>query len=239
LNVTVPRSATAIYAELFASGNGNEEFWYFNTADAFVNDLPQGFTFPDGPFREVRLLVDGKLAGAAFPYPVVFTGGILPTAWRPITSYGALDLPTYFLDLTPFVPILTDGKPHNISLDVASAEADHAINQNWFVSGLLQVVEDPSGKPTTGKMTVYDAQPFAAGNSTGSLGANGDLNITVTATRNVHIESDIISGSGVHTKVVFTQNLQYSNLQQYLDNLNIQVSAYIDVQFTSLTCDCS
>ena len=88
------------YVELYASGNGNEEFWvsvkllytllrawhesiqYFNAPNQFLGDLPDGFTFGDGPFREVRLLVDGKVAGAAFPYAVIFTGGIIPTAWR-------------------------------------------------------------------------------------------------------------------------------------------------------------
>ena len=59
--------------------------------------------------------------------------------YRPITSYGAVDLPTYFLDLTPFVPLLTDGQPHNITLSVSSVESDHTINQNWFVSGAIQV----------------------------------------------------------------------------------------------------
>ena len=88
------------YVELYASGNGNEEFWvrtshthqfhkylptshqYFNAPNQFLGDLPDGFTFGDGPFREVRLLVDGKVAGVAFPYAVIFTGGIIPTAWR-------------------------------------------------------------------------------------------------------------------------------------------------------------
>jgi hypothetical protein len=137
--LTFPQNIVQAYAELFASGNGNEEFWYFNAADQFFGDLPNGTTFPNGPFREVRLLVDNQLAGVAFPYPVFFTGAITPRTWRPITSYGALELPTYVVDLTPFVPTLADGKPHNISLDVASAEADHAINDNWFVSGLIQV----------------------------------------------------------------------------------------------------
>lgn len=40
---------------------------YFNTANEFLNDLPAGFSFPDGPLREVRLLVDGRIAGAAMP----------------------------------------------------------------------------------------------------------------------------------------------------------------------------
>ncbi|KAI0709482.1 peptide N-acetyl-beta-D-glucosaminyl asparaginase amidase A-domain-containing protein [Earliella scabrosa] len=223
LNVTVPQNAVKVFAELYASGNGNEEFWYFNTANQFVPDLPDGTTFGDGPFREVRMLVDGQLAGVAFPYAVIFTGGIVPTAWRPITSYGAVDLPTYFLDLTPFVPILTDGQPHTISLDVVSAEDNHAINQNWFVSGNLQVVTDPSGRPTTGKITRYNAEPFAETATTGVVGDNGDVNVTVAATRRIHIESVITSGSGKTTHVVWSQNLQYSNTQNFLDDTFVQI----------------
>ncbi|GJE90902.1 peptide N-acetyl-beta-D-glucosaminyl asparaginase amidase A-domain-containing protein [Phanerochaete sordida] len=222
LNVTLPRNTVEVYAELLASGNGDEEFWYFNTANQFVGDLPAGTSFGNGPFREVRLLIDGTVAGTAFPYAVIFTGGIAPTAWRPITSYRALDLPNYFLDVTPFVPLLTDGQPHNFSLDVVSAESDHAINQNWFVSGLLQVVTDPSGKPTTGKMNVYQGAPFAQTSTTGSVGANGDVNVTVKATRNIRIESTIVSGSGKVNNVVFTQALSYSNTQSFLNDTFIQ-----------------
>jgi len=215
LNVTVPQNAVQIYAELLASGNGNEEFWYFNAPNEFLGNLP---TFGEGPFREVRMLVDGQVAGVAFPYAVIFTGGIAPTAWRPITSYGALDLPTYFIDLTPFVPVLTDGQPHNISLDVVSAETDHSINQNWFVSANLQVVTDSSSKPTRGKITKYDVQPFAQTTTTGNVAANGDTNFTVSATRKVHIESVFTSGSGKTTSVVWSQDLSYSNTQNYFDN---------------------
>jgi hypothetical protein len=79
--VTLPTNAVAVYAEVYASGNGDEEFWYWNTANAALGDLPSG-SIGDGPFREVRLLVDGRLAGVAYPYATIFTGGILPTAWR-------------------------------------------------------------------------------------------------------------------------------------------------------------
>ncbi|KAF4614768.1 hypothetical protein D9613_003060 [Agrocybe pediades] len=221
INVTLPQNTVKVFAELYASGNGNEEFWYFNTANQFLPDLPNGF-LGQGPFREVRLLVDGRVAGTAYPYATIFTGGIVPTAWRPITSYGALDLPTYFVDVTPFVPILTDGKAHNFSLDVTSAEADHTILQNWFLSGVLQVFTDPSSKPTTGKITTYSADPFSQTNTVGSVGANGDVNITVSASRKIHIESTIISGSGQLNHVVFTQDLQYKNVQNFLQNTLIQ-----------------
>ncbi|CAL1705060.1 unnamed protein product [Somion occarium] len=215
LNVTVPRNAIQIFAELQASGNGNEEFWYFNAPNQFVSTIP---TFGEGPFREVRMLIDGQVAGVAFPYAVIFTGGIVPTAWRPITSYGALDLPQYFIDLTPFVPVLTDGKPHNLSIDVVSAEADHAINQNWFVSGNLQVVTDSSPNPTTGQITVLDAPAFAQTTTTGMVAANGDVKFTVTAKRNIHIESVFTSGSGKTSHVVWSQSLEYSNTQNYINN---------------------
>ncbi|KAF8894619.1 peptide N-acetyl-beta-D-glucosaminyl asparaginase amidase A-domain-containing protein [Infundibulicybe gibba] len=195
LNVTLPQNAVELYAELYASGNGNEEFWYFNAANQFIQNLPQGTALGQGPFREVRLLVDGQVAGAAFPYATIFTGGIVPTAWRPITSYGALDLPTYFLDLTPFIPILTDGKPHLFTIDVVSAETDHTILQNWFVSGLLQVFTDPSPRRTIGNITSHVTSPFAVTTTTGSVGANGDVNIAVSATRKIHIEADILAGN--------------------------------------------
>ena len=145
---------------------------------------------------------------------------------RPITSYGALDLPTYFLDLTPFVPKLTDGNPHAISLDVASAEKNHTINQNWFLSAALQVFTDTSSKPTTGKMTQYSVEPFSHTTAVGSVGKNGDVNVTVSAVRQVHIESTIISGSGMVNNVVWVQNLEYNNVQNYLSNTTIQVGEF-------------
>ncbi|EMD38315.1 hypothetical protein CERSUDRAFT_48628 [Gelatoporia subvermispora B] len=218
LNVTLPRNAVAIYAELQASGNADEEMWYWDVANKYIGALP---SFGFRPFREVRMLVDGRIAGVAFPYAVIFTGGIVPTCWRPITSYGALDLPTYYIDMTPFVPILTDGEPHNISIDVVSAETNHSINQNWYVSGNLHVKTDTSTKPTTGKLTLYEAEPFAQTTTVGYQ-SSLDVNVTVTATRSIHIEADIIAGSGVRSHVVWTQQLEFSNTQNWLDNATFQ-----------------
>jgi hypothetical protein len=105
--------------------------------------------------------------------------------------------------------VFADGLPHNVTLDVASAEANHTLNQNWYVSGLMQVVTDPSGKPTTGKITTYDVQPYATTGTTASIGG-ADVNITVKAQRSIKIESTIISGSGTTNNVIFQQNLDYT-----------------------------
>ena len=54
-------------------------------------------------------------------------------------SYGAFDSPTYYVDITPFVGSLCDGKPHTFTLDVVGMGTSFSINQNWIVSGNLQV----------------------------------------------------------------------------------------------------
>ena len=104
-------------------------------------------------------------------------------------------MPTYYVDLTPFIPLIVDGQAHDITLDVVSAEQDHSINQNWYVTANLQVVLDSSNKPTTGKMSIYSAEPFARATTTGST-SHGDIDFTVKASRDIHIESEVVSGSG-------------------------------------------
>ncbi|KAH9047740.1 peptide N-acetyl-beta-D-glucosaminyl asparaginase amidase A-domain-containing protein [Lactarius hengduanensis] len=213
VEVTLPRNAVTAFAELQALENDDEVLWFTNVPNQFLNLFPVGIVADNGPFREVRVLVDGQVAGVAFPYAFFSTGIVVSSAWRPITSYGAIDIPTYHLDLTPFIPILTNGQPHNITLDVASAEPDHQINQTWYLSGLLQVNLDSSTSPTTGNITLYQADDYAVSTATGSN--DGDINIIVNASRSVHIEAEIIAGSGEQTKVVFTQNLEYGNVNTF------------------------
>ena len=119
--------------------------------------------------------------------------------------------------------MVSDGLPHNITLDVSSAETNHSINQNWFVSGLVQIVTDPSGKQTTGNITVYDVDDFATTQTTGTVSDDGDVVVTVSAEHDVHIEATVISGNGTTTNVVVNQHLVYSNTQEYLQNVTIQV----------------
>jgi hypothetical protein len=61
------------------------------------------------------VLVDGLYAGFINPFPLIFTGGITPFLWRPIVGIGALNAPTYTIDVTPFIPLFVDGQAHNIS----------------------------------------------------------------------------------------------------------------------------
>ena len=66
----------------------------------------------------------------------------------------------------------------------------------------------------------------------------GDVNVTVSATRSVHIESRIVSGSGKVNNVVFTQNLSYKNVQTYADQAAIQVRFDFPCSKTLLITHC-
>lgn len=219
--VTIPRNAIEIYAEIYASGNAEEEFWYFNVPDKYLDELPNGTTYGKGSFREVQVSVDGQLAGVSFPYPVIFTGGFVPAAWRPIPAYGALDLPTYYVDFTPFVPLLTDGQPHGITINVVSADPDHTINSNWIISANLQVITGASSEPTTGTMLSYNVDPFAQ--YTDSLSpVEGGVEITTQATRKLRIESEVMRGDGSSKRVVWSQDLSFSTTQWFLGDALVQ-----------------
>ncbi|KAH9003639.1 peptide-N4-(N-acetyl-beta-glucosaminyl)asparagine amidase A [Lactarius hatsudake] len=81
VEVTLPRNAVTAFAELQASANGEDMSWYLNIPNQFLSYFAPG-TVGKGPFREVRVLVDGRLAGVAFPYPFVSAAGISPPGWR-------------------------------------------------------------------------------------------------------------------------------------------------------------
>lgn len=131
-------------------------------------------------------------------------------------------MPSYYVDLTPYVPLLTDGKPHDITIDVASAEPDHAINSNWIISANLQVVTGSSSEPTTGEIVSRSVEPFAQ--TTDSLLAiDGGVEITTKAIRKLRIESEIISGNGLKKRVVWSQDLVFSNTQWYSNDALVEV----------------
>lgn len=74
----IPQNVEKAIFSLSAVGQAEEEFWWNNVPNSstgtFFNNTLLGFS----PFREVQLLVDGEIAGVAWPFPVIFTGGVVP-----------------------------------------------------------------------------------------------------------------------------------------------------------------
>jgi len=50
------------------------------------------------------------------------------------------------------------------------------------------------------------------------------VEITTKATRKLRIESEVVSGSGSMKRVVWSQDLLFSNTQWYLNDTLVQVS---------------
>ena len=90
----LPQNIDRAVISISACGQASEEFWYTNTFNSDVNtfDSTAGELYGFSPFREVQLVVDGKLMGVSWPFPVIFTGGIVPGVWRPIVGIDAFDL---------------------------------------------------------------------------------------------------------------------------------------------------
>ena len=67
---------------LYLKGNSCDEFWFGSQPDDFAG--PNGLC-GGGAFREVQVSIDGRLAGSR-GVPFVFTGGVNPWLWRPVTG---------------------------------------------------------------------------------------------------------------------------------------------------------
>ncbi|KAI1189295.1 peptide N-acetyl-beta-D-glucosaminyl asparaginase amidase A-domain-containing protein [Nemania serpens] len=231
VNLTLPRNAKTAVVSIMASGNAAEEFWFTNVPTEYINTFPgnEGWLYGYSPFREVQLLIDGRLAGVSWPFPILFTGGVDPGAWRPIVGIDAYELPSFEIDVTPWLGLLTDGKPHNYALrvvgyDTSSEDGIGPVGENWWVSGSVFVWVDEAGKQTRTEgfksetpTPLFDFQPtlgtYAAEDGTVT---NTSFYYTLTATRSLKISSKITSG-GRSRQVSWSQTVSYSNIQNMTD----------------------
>jgi hypothetical protein len=151
-SIMFPPDMTRLTAEVFADAHGScEEFWWSDPGDC-----------PGTPYREVAVYLDGRLAGTAPAYPVIYTGAGGPGLWEPIPSTRAWDIRPYLLDLTPFVATLTDGAVHTVSIGVLGTQL--AAGDFWAVAANLLVTRDPRGARTRGGLVSAsgDALPTQA-----------------------------------------------------------------------------
>ncbi|MER7759722.1 peptide-N4-asparagine amidase [Streptomyces sp. NPDC097619] len=150
--VTTPRNTERVLAEVYATGSGGgcEEYWYL----AAPTGSPYSCTAPAGPHREVRVSVDGRLAGIAAPFPTVWTGGWSnPFLWYVTPGPRALDVPPVVYDLTPFAALLNDGRPHRIETSVAGVPEGLP---GWSTPLNLLLWQDEGRAVLTGGLTRHE-----------------------------------------------------------------------------------
>jgi len=163
--LTLPRNIARAYLDIVAQSQFHDEFWYMCLPDNAVDRtaafaMKRGYhgapkrpkACGNGAFREVAVSIDGKAAGLAPVFPWIYTGGLLPSLWRPTPGIETLNFKPYRMDLTPFAGVLDDGHQHVVTLHVLNA------NQYFSVAAALLVYRDPKNAALSGALT-HDTVP--------------------------------------------------------------------------------
>ncbi|OQO02997.1 hypothetical protein B0A48_11281 [Cryoendolithus antarcticus] len=235
-DLTLPRNALKAIFTVAATGQSQEEFWWSNTLQSEINTFPEyGTLYGYSPFREVQVFIDGILAGVAWPFPIIFTGGVVPGLWRPVVGIDAFDLKEDEIDITPWLPLLCDGNAHNFTIRVSglndsgngTATLSETTDSYWLITGKVFVWLDKPGHITTGTLPskVQPAPSFQVSSSVGTVGngTNSTLTYSVQAQRSLLFQSTINASRG--RKIAsWRQSLTFSNTGVYTDGANTQVN---------------
>ncbi|MER5427959.1 peptide-N4-asparagine amidase [Streptomyces sp. NPDC002588] len=155
--LTTPRNSERVVAEVYATGSGGgcEEYWYLTVP----KKAPYSCQADDGPYREVQVRVDGRLAGIATPFPTVWTGGWSnPFLWYVVPGPRAFDVKPVEYDLTPFAGILNDGRPHRVEVSVVGVPEGQS---GWSTPVNVLVWQDAGKAVVGGKLLGSDVGDLA------------------------------------------------------------------------------
>lgn len=128
--IRIPRNTYRAVLELYVSFHGNDEFWYSNPPNSYITANGLDTERGNGAYREVYVTIDGRIVGSEVPFPVIFSGGINPLFWEPMVAIGAFNLPSYDIDLTPFLGKILDGKDHVFGIGVVKGISYWLVNAN-------------------------------------------------------------------------------------------------------------
>lgn len=145
--IQIPKNTYRAVVELYVSYHGDDERWY-------ANPLRSSTSKANGAFRQAVVSIDGKYAGAVVPFPVVRPGSINPYLWAPVSAIGAYDLPSYDIDITPFIGNIADGREHGFGLTVREGRP------HWLVTANLHLWIDPWSDAVEAALVRYKVPPL-------------------------------------------------------------------------------
>ena len=218
---SLPHNITHAYLDVTSQSQSNDEFWYTCVPNAVAAEVE---TCGNTAFRETEVTIDGTPAGVAPVYPWIYTGGIDPYLWEPITGIETLNLKPYRVDLTPFAALLSDGGPHTVAVSVFNAGAGFSEAAN------LLLTTDPTTTQVTGGLlqNTLTAEPSPQVQSYLGTAADGTVSgpVNVQNARAWQISGYITTAAGTTTTTI-TANNSFTNDQSE------EVSNTIDQQYIS------
>ncbi|KAJ3494328.1 hypothetical protein NLG97_g4151 [Lecanicillium saksenae] len=207
VSLKLPQSAMRAVVSISATGQSDEEFWETNVPDS-VQSSATGY-FAKSAFREARLLIDGQIAGLAWPYPVVFTGGISPPLHRPMVGIQAFDLLENEIDITPWLGILCDGSEHTFTLQIV-CEKEQKPNSYWVLTGKVFVwTDDTNNERTTGEAPKVEVSPISL-DSSGGGDAGGPIPYQQSISRTIRVSSEL-KVAGEKSRYTWDQSYSMKN----------------------------
>jgi len=227
--IDFPRNVNRAVFAVSACGQATEEFWWGNVLQSDINTfLPyDGTLYGYSPFREVQILIDGQLAGVQWPFPVIFTGGVVPGLWRPIVGIDAFDLREHEIDITPWLPLLCDGAQHTFEIRVVGINDDgkssgvltETVGSSWYVTGKIFVwLDSDSTSITTGRAPMLLLPSPIIGLSHRLIqdvnGTNATLEYTTSVSRTLSISS-LVKSQSTTSLSTWTQSLSTTNYGLY------------------------
>ncbi|KAL3355859.1 hypothetical protein AABB24_016827 [Solanum stoloniferum] len=209
----IPPNVYRAVLEVYVSFHENDEFWYGNPPNEYISS--NNLTIAgNGAFREVVVSLDEMVVGVVWPFTVIYTGGVNPLFWRPISGIGSFDLPSYDIEITPLLGKILDGNSHKISFRVTDA-----LNV-WYVDANLHLWLDGKSKKTEGKLLRYSLLPLSLSVLTNFTGFDGSF--ITNASRSITLTGMVKSSYGTIT-TKSSQSLIYSNYMVMGNEGNLQI----------------
>ncbi|WP_260735865.1 peptide-N4-asparagine amidase [Tunturiibacter lichenicola] len=213
--VTLPRNVEKVYLDVISQSQIGDEFWYFCVPNDVAGELE---SCGNSAFRETEISIDGKPAGVAPVYPWIFTGGLDPYLWIPITGVQTLNFKPYRVDLTPFAGVLGDGSEHTVAISVFNA------NGYFLSTANLLVYTDHGSKEVTGGLlsNTLSAEPTpqvsenlatdSTGTTTGTVAVGSDRSFTI---------SGYVNTSHGRVETTVEQKINFLSTQTFDVNPNV------------------
>lgn len=204
-SVIIPKNTYKAVIEIYVSSHGYDEFWYTNPPDSYIQMNNLTTNRGHGAYREVLVNIDGNLVGSVVPFPVIFTGGINPMYWEPLVSIGAFDLPSYDIDLTPYLGLLLDGRAHFLGFGVNDSIPF------WLVGANLHLwVDNNCAWPCEVQAKAFDfgTLKFKIERSSSFLGLDGSFEVEIK--RKSEISFWVNSTAGNLTTII-KRELKFEN----------------------------
>ncbi|KAK4797298.1 hypothetical protein SAY86_029624 [Trapa natans] len=210
----IPPNVYRAVLEVYVSFHEDDEFWYANYPNEYIEANNLTSADGNGPFREVVVSLDGVTVGSVWPFTVIFTGGINPLFWRPITGIGSFDLPSYDIEITPFLSKVLDGEVHEFGFSVTNA-----LNV-WYIDANLHLWLDEESESTASELLSYISAPPVYSSKLDFEGLDGKF--LTGASRSISATGWVNSSYGNIT-TLSTQRFDFLNYMIVGNDTNLQV----------------